>query len=55
MISSLAYHPSLALFFHYYAHMWHLACKAARGKDSLVADLDSGGDEGDRKRRRLHT
>jgi len=41
MIAGLAYNPSLALFFHYYGHLWHLTCKAARGKVTLISDIDS--------------
>lgn len=39
IIERCRYHSGFGPFFHYFAHLWHLQCKPARGKDSLIADI----------------
>lgn len=33
------YHVAFAPFFHYFAHLWHPACRAFRGKGGLLDDM----------------
>lgn len=33
------YHVGLAPFFHYFAHLWHPACRPFRGKAGLLDDI----------------
>jgi len=39
MINHRKWHEGFGPFFHYFAHPWYPHCKAARGKDELVADI----------------
>ena len=36
---AVKYHAGLGLFFHYYSHLWHPACRPFRGKQSLIEDI----------------
>ena len=39
IIQNLKFHVGLVRFFHYFAHLYHPACKPSRGKTTLLDDI----------------
>ncbi|RMX86896.1 hypothetical protein D0869_02757 [Hortaea werneckii] len=37
---AVRYHAGLGPFFHYFAHLWHPACRPFRGKQDLIDDIN---------------
>lgn len=39
-IAAVRYNAALGPFFHYFAHLWHPACRPFRGKQTLMEDIN---------------